>query len=111
MTACVSQTRSRAAARIGGAFLMLGLLVFLGVAAVCFPAHAMVCPEAGQPDDHCAVAQFAAGLAEAPACPPLTPCPPPAFALLPPSEGGAHPCAPLFWLSPSRAPPAAFQVR
>jgi len=101
----------RTAGRIAGAALMLGLLVFLDAAAVSFPLHQAVCPDAGKPTDTCAVAAFAAGLAESPATPVL--CLAAIVGVFIPLlwRCEVHRTAPLFRLSPSHSPPFAFQVR
>jgi hypothetical protein len=92
--------------KTAGAAGLFTLLLFLGLAAVSPPVHEMVCPDADQPGHHCAVTDFATGLLEAPAL---------AWAGLAVFFGvptvllwtkEPHRPAPLFRLSPSRAPPA-----
>ncbi|MBE7499486.1 MAG: hypothetical protein HS113_04105 [Verrucomicrobiales bacterium] len=99
--------RRPAAAKAGGAWLMLALLLFLEAAAAWPALHAAVCPDAGRSQDHCAVAQFAAGFAES--------SPGPAPTLIPTREGHlpclpwrqeVHPTSPLFRLASCRPPPA-----
>jgi hypothetical protein len=92
--------------RTRGGLLMLVLFLFLEASAISPALHSLVCPKAGQPDDDCAVACFAAGLVESP---------PVAANLGSPSlmcrwitiqwREETHPSSPLFRLSPSRAPP------
>lgn len=103
--------RWRGVGRIVGALLMLALLVFLGAAAVSFPLHQSVCPDAGSPTDSCAVVAFAAGLVESPLSLVLGATVILTFliALLMPCEADSS--MPLFRLYPSHSPPFALQVR
>lgn len=97
--------------KTAGALLMLALLVFLSAASASCDLHALVCSDARQPTDHCAIAKYAAGMVEIPALPIL--CSASGFPdfVLPTGVNEALPVTPLFRLSPSRAPPFAFQVR
>ncbi|MBN2505202.1 MAG: hypothetical protein JXQ71_00765 [Verrucomicrobia bacterium] len=58
--------RGRAAARVAGVTVALGVLLGLGIASCSPQVHALICTEAGHPDDYCPVKQFQSGLIEAP---------------------------------------------
>jgi len=107
MSATTFSKNGRRIGRTAGALIMLALLLFLGAAATSNAVHELVCPDAGQPDHHCAVTQFAAGQIEtsqvAVAC--LT-----VFLgvlTVPVWSKETHPASSLFRLSPSRAPPVS----
>lgn len=99
--------RLSTAAQAAGSWLMLALLLFLDAAAASPALHAAVCPDAGRPQDNCAVAQFAAGLVESLPVPDVGPVPT-RHDRLPcqPWHREVHPVSPLFRLASSRPPPA-----
>lgn len=58
--------RLGAAGRMTGAALFVGLVLLLGACGASSTLHALVCPDAHQPWDHCAVTKFVGGTVEAP---------------------------------------------
>jgi hypothetical protein len=96
----------RAAGRIAGVALLIALLLGLGACASSMALHKKFCPNAGTPNDHCAVMAFAAG-AEAALLPQ-------ALVVVLIALVTAAVCwreisfvsASVFRLSPSRAPPS-----
>ncbi|OHE77446.1 MAG: hypothetical protein A2107_14485 [Verrucomicrobia bacterium GWF2_62_7] len=100
-----SQRRVYAAERSTGAALLVAVILLLGACGA-FPAlHALVCPNANQPCDHCVVTKFVGGAVESPlaqaAVAVLFFC----LAVLPCWNVSVCQVAPPFRLSPSRAPP------
>jgi hypothetical protein len=101
----ITARKLRVAGRIAGVAVMLALLVFLCAAAVSPTLHEAVCPDAGSPTDTCAVVSFAMGLVES--CSTTVCC----LAIILgvfislPWRCEVYHAAPLFRLSPCRAPP------
>jgi hypothetical protein len=109
---CVPLSRGRlgAAARIGGVALLLFLLLGLGLAASSLELHKLICPKAGQADDFCVVKQFQGGMVETPLVEPVAVALPCTLAFVLCWGGEVFRAAPLFRLSPARAPPSGFLV-
>ena len=94
------------AAGIAVVVLLIGLLLGLVALASSPTLHLRFCPNANRPGHHCAATDFAAGLAEVPVAAALV------FAVVMlvagdfPASEIQHRAAPVFRLSPSRAPPS-----
>jgi hypothetical protein len=103
-TASTHRTQ-RVAGRIVGVALLIALVLGLGLVASSATLHKKICPNAGKPGDSCAVAAFAGGAVAGSPTPALAV----AFVVLVTAPARwtdeAFPYAPLFRLSPSRAPP------
>jgi len=95
----------RCTLRVVRVSLLLILLLFLDASAVSPTLHSLVCPKAGQPDDDCAVACFAAGLVESPPVTDVSVTVIECHWIAVQWCDKAFPTSPLFRLSPSRAPP------
>jgi hypothetical protein len=101
----LNDRRVRAAGRIVGVAMLLFLLLGLGMASCSPELHRLICPEADQPNDFCAVKQFQNGLVEVPLLQAVGVSL--LFVLVVTVCRGEelHLAFPLFRLSPSRAPP------
>jgi hypothetical protein len=105
MCRLASTKRWRSAGTLASALLMLALLIFLDAAAASSPLHRAVCPDAGKPTDTCAVATFAGGTvadSPAPAVLAIAVC---LVLVIARWTDEVLASAPVFRLSPSRAPP------
>ena len=106
-----SQRRVHISGKTGAVALMLFLLLGLALAASSAQVHELICPNAGQADDFCAIKQLQGGLVE--------PAPAPAvvatvlFILVAACcrNETLYRASALYRLSPSRAPPSGFSLR
>jgi hypothetical protein len=106
-----SVNRDRVAVgRVAGVVLLMALLIGLAALASSPLLHLRLCPNANRPDHHCAVTDFAAGLAEVPVAAALgLAVLAVVFACLPEPAICRRAASP-FRLSPSRAPPSAVSL-
>jgi len=91
--------------RMTGAVVFAGLVLLLAACGASPVLHAMVCPNANQPGDHCAVTQFIGGAVEAPLAQAMVAMMFFVLAVLPCWNVSFCRVAPPFRLSSSRAPP------
>lgn len=62
-------TKFHAAGRIAGIVVLLTLFLGLSVTSSSAQLHELLCPDAGQANDFCAIKQFQSGLLESPPIP------------------------------------------
>lgn len=95
----------RVGGKIAEVVLLLTLFVGLGVASCSPRLHELICPDAGQADDFCAIKQFQSGLLEPPSIPAVLVRP--VFTVTTSSLHGEEPFQnlSLFLIPRSRAPP------
>lgn len=98
--------RIGATGRTAGAAVFVGLILLLGACGAFPELHSLVCANANQPGDHCAITKFIGGAVEAPlvaaAVAVLFFC----LTILPCWNVSVCRVAPPFRLAPSRAPPS-----
>jgi len=108
MFARLRTQRVRAAGSKAGVAVVLLLLLGLELAASSPQLHAMICPQAGQANDYCVIKQFQSGMVDLPIVQAVDVSPPFLEVIVPCWREEFHPAAPLFRLTPSRAPPFEF---
>lgn len=97
----------RAADKIVGVVLLLMLVLGLSLASSSAQVHALLCPEAGQAGDFCAIKQFQSGFLEASPAQVVLITPPLSVTTSSHESRLLHLVSPHSRLSAARAPPLA----
>jgi len=105
MSKFFNHRRLRTAGRSVGIVVLLFLLLGLSIASCSPKLHQLICPQAGQADDFCAIKQFQCGSVEALLAQADLGLPSFVFVAKSHCVEELHLASPLFRLSPSRAPP------
>lgn len=98
------------AGRIAGVALLIALVLGLDLAASCSTLHQRLCPNAGKPGDSCAIAAFAGGALSGSPAPVVLTVVVLGVILAARWTDALFPSAPVFQLSPSRAPPQSVRL-